>query len=146
MPCQYSLTGNNKNRILKCLVITSECLQYLRGLTTSLEEAKDIVQAVSEITTLTSSLKQVREKVDSYHSRGFETVSNMCNEVGTTLSMPRVYGLSVTEQAYQHLISLNTLELPQFQFWTIFFLSLTSGLVHIKKQLFKVYTWYHQCW
>ena len=35
--CQYSLAGNNKNRIL-----TNECLQYLRGLTTSLqEEAKD---------------------------------------------------------------------------------------------------------
>ena len=41
--------------------------------------------------------------------------------------------VSVTEQAYQHLIPLNTLEqLSQFQFWTIFFLSLTSSLVHIK--------------
>ena len=39
----------------------------------------------------------------------------------------------VTEQAYQHLISLNTLqELSQFQCWTIFILSLTSGLVHVK--------------
>ena len=48
----------------------------LRGVTTSLqEEAKDIVQAVSEIKT--SSLKQVRENVDSYHSRWFETVSEM---------------------------------------------------------------------
>ena len=53
----------------------------------------------------------------------------------------------VTELAYQSLIPLNALvELSQFQFWTIFFLSLTSGLVHIKKLLFKVYTWYHQCW
>ena len=53
----------------------------------------------------------------------------------------------VTELAYQYLIPLNALvELSQFQFWTIFFLSLTSGLVHIKKLLFKVYTWYHQCW
>ena len=74
-------------------MITSECLQYLRGLTTSLqEEAKDIVQAVSEIKTLTSSLKQVRENVDSYHSRWFETVSKMCNEVRTTPSMPRICG------------------------------------------------------
>ena len=57
-------------------VITNECLQYLRGLTTSLqEEDKDIVQAVSEIKTLTSSLKQVKENVDSYHSRWFETES-----------------------------------------------------------------------
>ena len=53
--------------------------------------------------------------------------------------------VSVTEQAYQHLIPLNTLkELSQFQFWTTFFLSLTSSLVQIKKLLFKVYTWYHQ--
>ena len=56
------------------------------------EEAKDIVQAVSKIKTLTSSLKQIRENVDSYHSRLFETVSKMCNEVGTTPSMPRIYG------------------------------------------------------
>ena len=42
--------------------------------------------------------------------------------------------ISITEQAYQHLIPLNTLEeLSQFHFWAIFFLSLTSGLVHIKK-------------
>ena len=41
--------------------------------------------------------------------------------------------ISVTEQPYQHLISLNTLEeLSQFQIWTIFFLNLTSGLDHIK--------------
>ena len=74
-------------------MITNECLQYLRDLTTSLqEEAKDIVQAVSEIKTLTSSLKQVRENVDSSHSRWFETVSKMCNEVGTTPSMPRICG------------------------------------------------------
>ena len=40
---------------INALVITNECLQYLRVLTTSLqEEAKDIVQAVSEIKTLTS--------------------------------------------------------------------------------------------
>ena len=78
---------------ISALVITNERLQYLRGLTTSLlEEAKDIVQAVSEIKTLTSSLKQVRENVDSYHIRWFETVSEMCNEVGTTPSMPRTCG------------------------------------------------------
>ena len=45
---------------------------------------------MSEIKTLTSSLKQVRENVDSYHSRWFETVSKMCNEVGTTPSMTRI--------------------------------------------------------
>ncbi len=44
---------------ISALVITHKCL---RGLTVSLqEEAKDIVQAVSEIQSLTSSLKEVRE-------------------------------------------------------------------------------------
>ena len=53
--------------------------------------------------------------------------------------------ISVTEQAYQHLIPLNTLqELSQLQCWTIFFQSLTSGLVPIKRLLFTVYTWHHQ--
>ena len=47
-----------RTEFISALVITNECLQYLKGLTTSLqEEAKDIVQAVSEIKTLTSSLK-----------------------------------------------------------------------------------------
>ena len=82
-----------RTEFISALVITNECLQYIRGLTTSLqEEAKDIVQAVSEIKTLPSSLKQVRENVDSYHSRWFETVSKMCNEVRTTPSMPRTCG------------------------------------------------------
>ena len=63
-----------RKEFISALVITNECLQHLRGLTTSLqEEVKDIVQAVSEIKTLTSSIKEVRENVDSYHSRCFET-------------------------------------------------------------------------
>ena len=78
---------------ISALVITNECLQYLRGLTTSLqEEAKDIVQAVSKINTLTASLKEIREQVDYYHSRWYETVSEMCDKVGTTPSMPRICG------------------------------------------------------
>ena len=78
---------------ISALVITNECLQYLRGLTTSLqEEAKNIVQAVSEINTLTASPKEVREQVDYYHSRWYETVSEMCDKVETTPSMPRICG------------------------------------------------------
>ena len=73
------------------LVITHECLQYLKGLTISLqEEAKDIVQAVSEIKTLTSTLKEVRTAVDSYHGKWFETISAICSDVGTVPSMPRI--------------------------------------------------------
>ena len=80
-----------RTEFISALVITNECLQYLRNLTTSLpEEAKDIVQA--EIKILTSSLKQVRENVDFNHCWWFETVSKMCNKVATTLSMPRICG------------------------------------------------------
>ena len=82
-----------RTEFISALVITNECLRYLGGLTTSLQkEAKDIVQAVSAIKTLTSFLNQVRENVDSYHSRWFETVSKVCNGVGTTPSMPRTCG------------------------------------------------------
>ena len=41
---------------------------------------------------MTEPLKQVRENIDSSHSRWFETVSKMCNEVGTTPLMPRICG------------------------------------------------------
>ena len=78
---------------ITALVITNECLHYLLGLTRSLQqEAKDIVRAMSELTTLTTTLKEVRENVDSYHSEWFEEVSKMCTEVGTTPSMPRICG------------------------------------------------------
>ncbi len=45
---------------------------------------------MSEIKTLTLSLKEVRENVDSYHSKWFETISAMCSEVGTVPAMPRI--------------------------------------------------------
>ena len=78
---------------ISALVITNECLQYLRGLTTSLqEEAKDIVQEVSEIKTLTSSIKQVREMLTSSTVGGLKQVSKMYTDVGTTPSMPRICG------------------------------------------------------
>ena len=81
---------------ISTLVITNECLHYFLGLTRSLQqEAKDIVQAVSEVEVLTSSLKEVRENVDSHHSEWFKTISDMCSKVGTTPSIPRICG-------YQH--------------------------------------------
>ena len=54
-----------RTEFISALVITNVCLQCLRGLTTSLqEEAKDIVQAVSEIKTLTSSLGTLLETTE----------------------------------------------------------------------------------
>ncbi len=133
---------------LSALVITNGCLQYLRGLTISLqEEAKDIVQAVSEIKTVTSSLEQVRENVDSYHSRWFETISEMCREVGVIPSMPRI----CSRQHHRANTPASDpseyfRKISQFPYWTIFLLSLTGGLVYTKELLFKVFTWYHQYW
>ena len=77
---------------ISALVITNECLYYFLGLTRSLQqEAKDIVQAVSEVEVLTS-LKKVRENVDSHHSEWFMTVTDKCSTVGTTPSIPRICG------------------------------------------------------
>ena len=67
---------------ISALVITNECLHYLSGITRSLQqEAKDIVQAMSELTTLTTTLKQVRENVETHHDEWFGMVSQMCREV-----------------------------------------------------------------
>ena len=137
-----------RTEFISALVITIECLQYLRGLTTSLqEEAKDIVQAVSEIKTLTSSLKQVRENIDSYHCRWFETVAKMCNEVGTTPSMPRICGRQ------RHRASIPASNPSEYFRRTItvpildhLLSELDKRFSLLKKLLFKVYTWYHQCW
>ena len=116
------------------LVITSECLQYLRGLTTSLqEEAKGVVQAVSEIKTLTPSLKQV--SVDSYHSRWFETVSKMCNEVEPRPSMPRICGHQC------HRASIPASNPSEYFRRTITF----PILDHLLSELDKRFI-YYQCW
>ena len=100
-----------RTEFISAPVIINECLQYLWGLTTSLqEEAKDIVQAVSEIKTLTSSLKQVRENVDSYHSRWFETVSpsmyRICGRQHHRASIPSEYfRRTITVPILDHLLS-----------------------------------------
>ena len=117
-------------------------LHYHSGLTMSLqEEAKDIVQAVSEIKTLTSSLKLVRENVDSYYSRWFETVSKMCNVAGTIPPMPKICGRQCHRASIpaSNTSEYSREELSHFQYWTIFFLSLTSGLVHIKNAFQGLY-------
>ena len=107
---------------LSALVITNGCLQYLRGLTISLQEvSKYIVQALSEIKSVTSSPKQVRENVDFYHSRWFETIFEMCREVGVIPSMARICDHQITEPIHQHLIFLNILEeISPFPYWTTY--------------------------
>ena len=107
-----------RTEFISALVITKECLQYLRGLILSLQEGtKDIIQAVFEIKTLTSTLKQVRENVDSYTVGGLKQYLKYIMRWELQHQCPGYVVISITEQAYQHLIPLNTLEeLSQFQF------------------------------
>ena len=80
-------------QFVSSLVIAANCLQYLLGLTRSLQaEAKDIVEAVAEINNLVATLKNVRSNVDKYHSEWFSEVERMCSSIGTTPSMPRLCG------------------------------------------------------
>ena len=128
-------------------MITNECLQYLRGLTTSLQvEAKDIVQAVSEIKTLTSSLSK-SERMLTPTTVGGLKVSKMCNEVGTTPPTPRTCGHQ------RHRASIPASNPSEYFRRTITVPILDHLLSELdkrfsshKKKLFKVYTWYHQYW
>ena len=128
-----------RTEFIIALVITNECLKYLRSFTMSLQEdAKDTVQAVSEVTTLTPSLKLVRENVDSYHSRWFETISKMCNKEGLYHHYSGYVVVSATEQAYQHVIPLNSIEeLSQFNFGPSSFWACKRFSSH-QKLFFKV--------
>ena len=61
------------------------------ALTKSLQsEAKDIVEAVSEIGNLTSVLQDLRDNVDKYHDEWFAEVEQMCTTIGTEPSLPRL--------------------------------------------------------
>ena len=78
---------------LSALVITSSTLSYLMALTKSLQsEAKDIVQAVSEINNLSSVLQDLRENVDKYHDQWFAEVEQLSASIGTEPSLPRLCG------------------------------------------------------
>ena len=78
---------------ISALVIANKCLSYLLALTRSLQaEAKDIVQAVSEIDNLMSVLLDVRENVETHHGTWFTEVEKKCEAVGTEPSLPRLCG------------------------------------------------------
>lgn len=74
-------------------MIATACLQYLRGFTRSLQaEAKDIVQAVSEVNSVKATLQEVRDNVEKYHSEWFADMKNMCDSINVELSLPRICG------------------------------------------------------
>ena len=50
------------------LVVTNSCLKYLQALTSNLQaEAKDIVKAVQEISSVRAALHNARSNIDEYH-------------------------------------------------------------------------------
>ena len=78
---------------VSALVITNSCLKYLKTLTASLQaEAKDIVTAVSEIDTVTATVQDVRDNIDTHHAQWFLTITEMLSEVGIEPSVPRRCG------------------------------------------------------
>ena len=55
---------------LSALVISNACLKYLLALTRSLQaEAKDIIQAFSEINLVKAALSDVRDNIDIHHGK-----------------------------------------------------------------------------
>ena len=78
---------------VSALVITNACLKYLKALTASLQaEAKDIVTAVSEIDTVTATVQDVRDNIDTHHAQWFLTITEMLSEIGIEPSVPRRCG------------------------------------------------------
>ena len=77
-------------------MITYSCLKYIQELTSSLQaEAKDIVAAVREIDTVTATLQDVCDNIDTHHSRWFLAISEMLSQVGVELSVTRRCGRQI---------------------------------------------------
>ncbi len=71
------LLAISTTEFISALVNITACLHHLLGLTRSLQaEGKDIVQAVSEIKSVTATLQDVRNNVEEQHSRWFAEVKN----------------------------------------------------------------------
>lgn len=76
---------------LSALVITSSSLSYLMALTKSLQsEAKDIVEAVTEINNLKCVVQDLRDNIDKHHDQWFAEVEQMCTAIGAEPSLPRL--------------------------------------------------------
>ncbi len=74
-------------------VITNVCLKYVHALTLSLQtEAKDLIAAINDVDTVISTLENVRENIETYHSCWFQVVESLCNVSGIVPSIKRVCG------------------------------------------------------
>ena len=64
---------------VSALVITNSCLKYIQALTTSLQaEARDVVSAVRVVDTVTATVQDVRDNIDTY-ARWFLTITVSSN-------------------------------------------------------------------
>ena len=87
------LLALSTTEFISALVIITACLKHLLGLTRSLQaEAKDIVQAVSEINSVKATLQDVRNNVEEHHGKWFAEVEELCACVNTEPSLPRLCG------------------------------------------------------
>ena len=78
---------------ISSLVITNSCLKYIQALTSNLQaEAKDIVEAVQEISTVKAALNNARSNIEKHHRLWFRTVEQMCSDIGIDPSLPRRCG------------------------------------------------------
>ncbi|XP_014675618.1 PREDICTED: 52 kDa repressor of the inhibitor of the protein kinase-like [Priapulus caudatus] len=75
------------------LIMTSSTLSYIRGITIGLQaKALDIVRASVEVQTVVTALKNVRDRIDTYHDKWFAAASDICSAVGTEPALPRRCG------------------------------------------------------
>ena len=75
------------------LFITNSCLRYQQALTSNLKaEARDIVDAVHEISHVKATLHNDRSNVESHHAEWYQKVEEMCSDVGVVPDFPRRCG------------------------------------------------------
>ena len=75
------------------LVVTNSCLKYLQALTSNLQaEAKDIVEAVQEISSVRAALHNARSNIDEHHRQWFQKVEKMCSDIDVEPCLPRRCG------------------------------------------------------
>ena len=95
---------------LSALVIASTCLNYLLALTRSLQaEAKDIVEAMSEISHVKTALRNIRENVDVYHGEWFAKVERMCDRWVLSHRCLEFVDVSITERMFLLRLLVNTI-------------------------------------
>jgi hypothetical protein len=76
---------------ISAFIITNSCLQYIHGLTISLQGTSiDILYAVKEIDATIATIQQVRDNIETYHAEWFIKIERMCATAGITPTIPRI--------------------------------------------------------